>query len=162
MPAYGKEHQKEHMAKIRRILVLNPDASIPQVCEKVKLQKDYVRRLINKIRGERTTRFERYTINTALAGFADLMDALDNKLWKVILDEDTPGKVMVSALKEIRLNNVALFDKMFDAGIFEKKLGKLNIDNKISDDRLAELTNAYRLAFFNKPKIIQPKEPDKK
>ena len=134
---YTKERQKEHMSQIRRILVIKPESTILEVrdtlarqIKPLKLDKDYINRIINKIRKERANRLDHYTINVVLAKFQDEMEELKRRLWIIITKGESTEKDKIAAIKELRNSSKELFDKMFDAGIFERKLGEIGIEDK--------------------------------
>jgi len=134
---YTKERQKEHMSQIRRILVIKPESTILEVrdtlarqVKPLKLDKDYINRIINKIRKERANRLDHYTINVVLAKFQDEMEELKRRLWIIITKGDSTEKDRIAAIRELRNSSKELFDKMFDAGIFERKLGQIGIEDK--------------------------------
>lgn len=142
----SKETQKEHIAWIRRVLVMDPSITIPgiqNVIEKSygrRMAADYIWRLLKKVRGERAKRFERATLFKFLARFADIVTESDKKLWMIVNDNSRLDKDRISALREIRNNNRELFDKMFDSGIFEKKLGELGVKFSM-EDMVSELND---------------------
>lgn len=68
-----------------------------------------------------------YTLTTYLQHFIDTLSELDRKLWQIATDKSVPERTRVGAMKEIRENRSAIFDKLFEAGVFTKQLGNLNI-----------------------------------
>lgn len=138
---YSKEKQQEHISQIRRILVIKPDSTIMEVKEALanqrkplNLDKDYINKLVNKIRKERAKRFDYYTVNKVLAGFQDEIDELKKRLWIIITDQTTTATEKTMAIRELRNSDKDLFDKMFDAGIFERKLGEMEIKGELKDE----------------------------
>ena len=134
---YTKERQLEHISQIRRILVIKPESTILEVKDALmnqrnplSLDKDYINKLINKIRRERIKRLDGYTVNVVLAKFQDEMEELKKRLWIIITEPMTEDKDKIAAIKEIRNSSKDLFDKMFDSGIFERKLGEIGIEDK--------------------------------
>ena len=132
-----KEKELEYISQIRRILVIKPDSSIREVKETLlnqrkplNLDKDYINKLINKIRVERTNRVNYYTINVVLAKFQDEVEELKKRLWLIITSPGSLEKDKIAAIKEIRNSSKDLFDKMFDAGIFERRIGEIGIEDK--------------------------------
>ena len=113
---------------------MNSNASIKEIGELLRqlkipleLDKDYINKLIRKIRGEQAKRIDYYTLNKKLAEFEDKMSESDLRLWAIITSPNAMNTEKIAALREVRNNNRELFDKMFDAGVFERKLGELNI-----------------------------------
>jgi len=125
---YSKETKKEHRALIRRIIVVNPDASILEIQRTLKKQdkpfdRAYITKHYEAIKGERAKRLDHQTVNIELAKFEDLVEAIATELWKVINNPDD-DKSKIMAAKELIKSHDTLFDKKFDAGIFTRKLGE--------------------------------------
>lgn len=129
MPKYSEELRQWHTTRIRNILVRFPSATILQVqdtlhkhpSEPLYLNKDYINKLIRKIRTEKIKRMDYRLLNTHLAEFEDKVRQIEQECWAILSNATTEPGDRVRALKEIREANMALFDKMFDAGVFEKK-----------------------------------------
>ena len=129
---YSKEQKKEFISHIRRILVIDPDATIRGIRDSLmrrkkplKLDKNYIGDLINKIRKERAKRLDHYTINKVLVRFQDEVEELKKRLWVIITNPESSEKDKIAAIRELRNSSKDLFDKMFDAGIFKKQLGEV-------------------------------------
>jgi len=68
--------------------------------------------------------------------------------WSIANDEFARKQDRVAALKEIREANNAIFDKLFDAGVFERKLGTMEAtirNTPLPEDR----KQAIRAVFQN-------------
>ena len=135
---YSKEKQQEHISQIRRILVIKPDSTIFEVKEALmrqgkplSLDKDYINKLVNKITKERAKRIDRYTIGVVLANFQDEVIELKKRLWIIIVNRESSEKDKISAIRELRNSSKDIFDKMFDAGIFNKQLGEIGVGIKV-------------------------------
>lgn len=153
MARYGKEKIQEQISQIRRILVIKPDSTIPDVQgalarqkKPLKLDKDYVNKLIKKIRKERIYRLDRYTINKVLAEFQDEVEELKKRLWVIINSSDSSHRDRVSAVKELRNSSKELFDKMFDAGVFTKKIGEMEVKGKLDTKDINVISKALKYA----------------
>ena len=158
---YSKEQQQEHINQIRRILVIKPDSSIRDIRdtlerqrEPLKLNKDYINKLVNKIRKERAKRLDHYTVNKILAEFQDEIKELKRRLWIIITnpDIDSTEKDKIAAVRELRTSSKDLFDKMFDAGVFKRKLGELEIGKKLSKEEQDLINRIIKLNYGKKPK----------
>ena len=133
--AYSKEQEYEHKSRIRRILVMKPSASIREVKAiledsrpPVKIDKDYINKLIKEIRIERAKRLDDYTVTVVLAKFQDEVEELKARLWMIINDGNATYQSKISAIRELRNSSKDLFDKMFDAGVFKRQLGEGSIN----------------------------------
>jgi len=154
---YSKERQQEHISQIRRILVVKPEASVLDIKEalakqrkSLKLDKDYINKLVNKIRKERAKRLDYYTINKVLAEFQDEVEELKRRLWAIIMSFEASERDKISAIRELRNSSKDLFDKMFDAGIFKRKLGELEV-GKLTDEQEDLLKKAIEMDYGKQP-----------
>lgn len=156
---YSEERKQEHISQIRRILVIKPDSSILDIKEALakrdrkplNLDKDYINKLVNKIRKERAKRLDHYTINKILAEFQDEIGELKRRLWIIITNPDSTEKNKIAAVRELRTSSKDLFDKMFDAGVFKRKLGELEIGKKLTPEEEELLKKAIDLDYGDKP-----------
>lgn len=142
----SKETREMHRNRIRRILVVKPDATILETQSlldsgknPLHLDKDYINKIIRAIRERQGKDFASYTINKVLAGFKEEIAELKIQLWVIINSKDSTNSEKTIAIKELRNSSKDLFDKMFDAGVFEKKLGKISVvEHKEEIDKLLE------------------------
>ncbi len=149
MPAYGKEKEQEFISMIRLLMVRHSDITVLKMTDALKqngyqLNKDYVNKLMRKVRVERAHRIDTQSLSKEIAKFEDLVKALANELWKIILDKSrVENGVAIKgathydktmAIKTLIDSYQKLFDKKFDAGIFEKQLGKLKAETKLSQE----------------------------
>lgn len=160
MPSITKEHEQEYIERIRAIVVRRPSASVRIIQETLEghpksplsLDRDYVRKLVNKIRKDTGQRLNHYTVNVILGDFEREAEELKKTLWGIIGNPTTDDKVKVSAIKELRNTSVALFDKMFDAGIFERNLGKLGTEHTLSEESEAMILKAINHGYGDRNK----------
>ena len=151
---YSKERQQEHISQIRRILVVKPEASILDIKDSLSkqrspldLDKDYINKLVNRIRKERAKRLDKYTINVILANFQDEVEELKKRLWLIITNPNSSDQSKISAIRELRTSSKDLFDKMFDAGVFKRKLGEIEIGKTLSSEEQDLIKQAIELNF---------------
>jgi len=151
---YSKERQQEHISQIRRILVVKPEASILDIKDSLSkqrspldLDKDYINKLVNRIRKERAKRLDKYTINVILANFQDEVEELKKRLWLIITNPNSSDQSKISAIRELRTSSKDLFDKMFDAGAFKRKLGEVQIGKSLSKEEQDLIKQAIELNY---------------
>jgi len=151
---YSKERQQEHISQIRRILVVKPEASILDIKDSLSkqrspldLDKDYINKLVNRIRKERAKRLDKYTINVILANFQDEVEELKKRLWLIITNPNSSDQSKISAIRELRTSSKDLFDKMFDAGVFKRKLGEIEIGKTLSSEEQDLIKQAIELNY---------------
>lgn len=138
MPAYSKEREAYHVARVRSILIRKSDAAVLEIRDVLSthpsspltLNHKYLERIVKKIRGERAQRLNRTTVNYVLAELSDQIQELNGRLWLIIGNENAAARDKIQAIRTMRENSVALFDKMFDAGVFERQLGKVQTEKR--------------------------------
>jgi len=121
------------------------------------LDRNYINSLVNAIHAERAKRGDTWTLNFALASFQDAMGEIVRVGWEIANDKFAEGRDRAAALREIREAYNAVFEKLFDAGVFERKLGTL--DATIRNTPLPEeRKQAIRAVFENWGLLEAPKE----
>lgn len=135
MPTYGKDKTNEYLSRIRQIVVVKPDVTITQIGDTLKenginLARNYIAKLVGKIRRERYTRYDHVTINKVLAEFEDFINATSVELLKIAKTSKIDMAKIIAYDTRVKHYNI-LLDKLFDAGVFERKLG--SIDSKYTN-----------------------------
>lgn len=162
MPRISQEHKQYYKSRIRSVLAQNP--AITQVALKARLEADgltldrmYLAQLLKSIQVERVKRLNTLTLNYALSAFQDTMMEISAVAWSIANDIDARKQDRVMALREIREAHKDMFEKLFDAGVFERKLGTL--DATIRNTPLPEeRKQAIRETFRNWGLLAAPKE----
>lgn len=131
MPAVSIKLKHYYRERIRSVLVQHPQTSIDGLTKRLeadglKLDRHYVGKLVKEIYVERTKRADTWVLNHALASFQDAMQEIARVGWTIANNEMTPGRDRAAALREIREAYNLMFEKPFDAGVFERKLGTLD------------------------------------
>jgi len=176
---YGKEKKREYLSRVRQVLVAKPDATIMQVQSVLednglKLDKDFINKLINIIRRERYTRYDNVTVKKAIAEFEDFILATGQELLKISKTSKLDMAKIIALDTRVKHYKI-LLDKQFDAGVFERKLG--TIDAKYTNvaemlkllkderDKQRKLKSANRPVVINaetlpadKPGVSEPGE----
>jgi len=129
MASYGEDKTNEYISKIRQIVVVKPDVTITQIGDTLRengipLTRNYIAKLVGKIRRERYTRYDHITVNKVLAEFDDFINATSAELLKIAKTSKLDmAKIMAY---DTRVKHYSLLlDKLFDAGVFERKLGTI-------------------------------------
>lgn len=147
MARYGKEQERYHTSKVRSLLTIDPQMSLREIQNQLAennlpLHLNYIQRLTNKIRAERTKRIDTITLNRTLATFMDVLNETTRIAWQVAISGTSTKTEKIAALREIRAAHRDAFDKLFDAGVFNRKLGEL------------ENTLSVNVVLSN-PKVVQ-------
>lgn len=127
MASYGEEKTKEFLSMIRQVLVNKPNVTNIQIQKAledngVRLNHQYIGKLVRKIRQERYTRFDNQTVKKVLAEFEDFIEDTSQKLLKVYSSSKLDMAKIIALDTRVKHYNI-LLDKLFDAGVFERKLG---------------------------------------
>lgn len=152
---YTTEQKDEFRSIVRSLVVRKPDLSIRQIQEllrdhpirPIEIGKDLVGKLAKEVHERRAERIDLYTVNEVLGKFEDEVTELKEILLGLIQSKTVSSMAKVVAIKEYRQSSLALIDKMFDAGVFEKKLGTLELTRKLSEEESQLLDQAIEYAF---------------
>jgi len=152
MPQYSEEKENIFIALIRKHLIRQPNLSIRGVKEKLDaegcdLDVEYVGKLVKRIEEARVKRMENQVLDVEIARFEDLVEALADKLWDIILDVSTTAKDKSRAMRELRQGYESLIDKKFDAGYFERQLGKIKADRELTPEQETLVRTALEFAL---------------
>lgn len=128
--AYGKEKTKEFVSRVRQVIVAKPDATLIQIRDVladngVKLDIKYIMKLVHKIRRERYTRYDNQTVKKVLAEFEDFISSTGNELLKISKTSKLDMARIMALDTRVKHYNI-LLDKLFDAGVFERKIGTID------------------------------------
>jgi|SRR6185437_3638869 len=161
MPELSPKAKQYHRQRVRSLMVQKPMLSIEGMrkwleADGLPLTRNYIAAHVRKIQTERIKRADTWTLNHALASFQGAMAEIARVGWTIANDEHQPGRDRAAALREVREAYDAVFEKLFDAGVFERKLGTL--DATIRNTPLPpERKEAIRAVFENWGLIEAPK-----
>lgn len=129
MASYGEEKTKEFTSRIKQVIVAKPDATLIQIKEVLadngmNLDIKYIMKLVHKIRRERYTRYDHQTVKKVLAEFEDFINATSAELLKISKTSKVDIARIAALDTRVKHYNL-LLDKLFDAGVFERKLGTI-------------------------------------
>ncbi len=151
MPRVSAENKQFYKSKIRSLLVQNPQITQREIqtrleAEGLRLDRKYLGTLVNSIYRERVRRADTWTLNQALAAFQDAMGEVVRVGWQIANDQFAEGRDRAAALREIREAYDLMFEKLFDAGVFERRLGTLEAtirNTPLPDDRKQALRSVF-------------------
>ena len=163
MPAILKDKKQYLVSKVRSIIAQDHQITLEELAirlerdHNIKIERHYLSHLVKKFYAERAARADTYTLMQALTAFEDAMTQVVRVAWEIANDSFARKQDRVMALREIREANSAVFEKLFDAGVFERKLGTL--DATIRNTPLPEeRKQAIRSVFENWGLLAAPKE----
>lgn len=136
MGAYSDTRQEYHKSRIRDIMILKPDVSAQGIqnaleasaLDPIRLDRNYIKKLIRKIEKERVVKLDRAEIKERLSVMRETYNLVSEQMWKILLDGTADGKGRVAAGKVIIDAQKNLLDAEMNAGIFDRKLGTVAIE----------------------------------
>lgn len=151
MPKISADSKRYYRERVRSIMVQQPMLFGQRIRRHLEqqgliLDRNYINGLVNQIHRERAKRADTCTLNNALASLQDAMGEVVRVGWEIANDKFAEGRDRAAALREIREAYNLVFEKMFDAGVFERKLGTL--DAVIRNTPLTEEKKANLAAVF--------------
>src|ERR1017187_11010995 len=128
MPALSTKTKHYYRERVRSLLVQNPMISGEGIRRHLEAQglildRHYINKLVNEIHAERSKRADTWILNHALASLQDSMADIVRAAWEIVNDPMARNMDKTFAMKEIREAHNLIFEKLFDAGVFERKLG---------------------------------------
>lgn len=162
MPSISQDTKQYYKSRIRSIIARDPQITQVALCERLKddgivLDRWFAAKLLKDIHAERIKRLNTLTLNYALSAFQDVMMEISAVAWEIANDQFTRKQDRVMALREVREAHKDMFEKLFDAGVFERKLGTLDAtirNTPLSDEK----KQTIEAVFANWGLIEAPKE----
>lgn len=135
MPKYKQETEKYHIERMQKVLTLRPRASARFIQEALELDAEsplhldlgYILRLRKKIAGERAHRFDRVLVEQEVAQFEELGEAINTEMFKILLGISSSASEKIAAARAIHEIAEGLIELKMNAGIFERKLGSIDV-----------------------------------
>jgi hypothetical protein len=170
MPRIPKEYEMTIRGHIRRLLIMDPSMTLVEI-EKylyklgIKIGVDYISTQRKKIAREKLQKGMSHVLTVHLQNFLDTMSEADRHLWSMASDKSQPPGVRIYAISQIRENQKEVFDKLFEAGVFEKQLGKLKISTfmdivrdaiTLENERVVETTSRSHPALPQESGGVHP------
>jgi hypothetical protein len=162
MPKISADTKRYYRERVRSIMAQEPMLSGEGIRRRLEQQglvfdRNYINSLVNQIHRERAKRADTWTLNSALTALQDAMGEVVRVGWEIANDKFAEGRDRAAALREIREAYNLVFEKMFDAGVFERKLGTL--DATIRNTPLTdEKKQAIEAVFANWGLLPAPQE----
>lgn len=112
----------------------------------IRLEEHYVGRLRRKVDQEKALRADRITLNQAIAAVSDTLTETTRLAWQIALNPVAKAHDRIAAMREIRKAHTDMFEILFDAGIFTRKLGMLEHEIRnapLSDEQKKNIREAF-------------------
>jgi len=174
MAKYTQEQTDEFKEKIRQIMVRMPRVTCHKLAEQLKIDKDFANRLRNEILKDSAENINKQTINEEVGKMENEFEEMALELWrilgkgktevvddkKVITEPYPTNNEIIHAIRALTEAKKKLFEIKFDAGVFSRKLGELEIETKTTIDKLLENATPELKQQFNE--ILKKILPDKR
>lgn len=154
MPAYSKEREYDFITRIRSVIVQKHDASGREIKEAlntgddpVDLDLDYIYKLLRKIKQERAFRLDLQTLSEVLTEYQDKSAVAQNMLWTFITDPGIDISDRIAAIREMHSISTTVLDKLFDAGVFERNLGRMKAEGVLNPEQQEAIEKAMKYVF---------------
>jgi hypothetical protein len=162
MPRIAHDQKQFYKSQIRRLISIDHGISRRELQERLDkeglhLDRDYIGKLYDEIIVERGKRMDRQLLNNALSSFEDTMTEVVRVAWSIANTEYINPQARVMALREIRESHNAVLEKLFDAGVFDRKRGSLELTIR-NTPLPEEKKKAIREVFENWGLLPAPKE----
>lgn len=160
MADYKDSSREEHLELVRQAVAVNPNCTARQVSDSIeketgrKLSVPYIYKLRDKLRGERIHRYDKAAVLVRIADMEDRVRRIHAEMWAIVLDKRAPRESKIKAATLIAKSDRELFDAQLDAGIFERKLGTLDVAPDL--EKFAPVIHAFaNFGLIRKAKIIE-------
>jgi hypothetical protein len=139
-------------------MVRNPQVTVRE-CQSIlgslktplPLDRNYVNKLMRSVHRDRAFRLNQKTLSEMLSKFEDETEELKVKLWSIVLDKNAVDRDRINAIKELRNMTSVLVDRMFDAGVFERNLGKIKTESSLTKEEEKQISRALIYAKATEP-----------
>ena len=170
------EYREQMKEKVRSILVRKPNISQYELAKVLGIDKDVALRLKKQVIAENTRRVSDQKIDAEIGKMEAEYEQLALECWEIIMKDYRKVKkvkdgieigeeipiaprdkmLAVKAVIEARKN---LFTIKFDAGVFSRKLGKLEVGGVLTDEEKELIKKAVAMDY-GKPNNTKSKESE--
>jgi len=147
MSLYSKEKYEEIDASIARLMGTYPNISAQKMADMLKLGHHLVIKRKAKIDRANTEKIRRMTVEDDLAEIRVFLEAVLPVIRNIIFSKHSKDKDKINAVSALLKGKVTLLDKKFDAGIFERQIGKLKTDTSFGEAEQKMIAEALNYAI---------------
>lgn len=147
MSRYSKDKIKEIDNKIGRLMAIYPNISALKMAETLGLDHNFVGKRKRKIEQANIEAIKNMTVEEDLGDIRNFLNSTLPEITKIVFDKNSTAKDKINAVKVLIDGKKTFMDKKFDAGIFERQLGKLKTDNSLGEEERKLITEALNYGF---------------
>lgn len=135
------------------------------------LDREYIGKLIRKLRKEASSNVDRQVIAERLAGTKERFRVMTDRLLKIAFWDYTKMQdgmfpptyqEQIRAIDTVMKWDIAILNAEMDAGIFQRNLGKLEIEKRnrpVDDDQARIILSAMQQWGFVDAEVVPPERP---
>ena len=156
---FSKAKTQEIQEQARIEMVRNPNISILELQGILRdtygrnYDKNYLCKIKRKIHSERAFRYNSIDLPRVLAELEDVIKILSRLLWEIIENQSSSNRDKISAIRELRTSKVMLLEAMFNAGIFERKIGQMKLKTDLTPEQGQLLEESIEKLYGHRRKI---------
>lgn len=147
MSRYSKDKIQEIDAQIGRLMAIYPNISALKISETLGFDHNFVCKRKKKIEQKNTEAIKTLTVEQDLGDIRNFLNSTLPEIAKIIFNKDSADKDKIGAMKVIMEGKKTFLDHKFDAGIFERQLGKLKTDTSFGEEEKKLIAEALNYAF---------------
>lgn len=149
MSRYSRDKLAEIDAQIEHSVAIHPNLSAQKISEQLGFDHAFVCRRKRKIDRQNAEEIKRMTVEEDLGGIKSFLESVLPEITRIIFDETAKDSDKVGAFKAVLMGKMALLDKKFQVGIFERQLVTLSTPEreKMSDEEKATMERALDYVF---------------
>lgn len=147
MSKYSKDKIAEISARVSRLMATNPNISGRKIAEQLKYNHHFILKLMNKITRARAEEIKRVTVEEDLADLNDFIKTVIPVVSGIIFDAGANDRDKISATRALVDAKLKMLNSKFDAGVFERQLGKLKTEDVLSEEEQDKIKNAIDYAL---------------
>ncbi len=152
MASYSEQTIEYHKKRVQQIITIDPTATATAIQhaliesdEPLKLERHYIGRLINKVRGEMLHRFDTAKAEERLSQIQNRNELVIREMMRILTNPITPSAERISAGRTIVETESRFFEMQQNAGLFERKLGTIDIQHHtLLPERKILILRAFR------------------
>ena len=147
MSKFSVDKLAEIDAQIARLNAIYPNITGKKISETLGLDHNFVNRRKKKIDRASAEAIRNMTVEQDLGDIRSFLNSTLPELAKIIFDKDANNRDKINAMRTIFAGKTALLDKKFDAGVFERQIGKIKTENNFTPESQELIKQALNYAF---------------
>lgn len=164
MSRTNEVQKQEDIEFVRRALIVTPRATIRAVKDTIlketnrDMSLNYVNSLVNLVRSNRQVKYNEAKVHDRVAEMEENFTILREEMYAIVNDPRATNKDRINAAKQIAIMDKDLLQAQLDTGIFDRKLGEINVNHRLDPEIAIPMLNAFKnFGFIKSVDIIEIK-----